>query len=124
MRLLLQRYASDCFPTCVAMILGVSHAEGLKIGCPDHRKGQSYVSNVSNQIKLFSQFGYKIVRRRPKKLTDLKHNAILEIGKRTSDTTHAVVWDAQQKKVLDPGFKGLTRRYYQNRLLKAFELVR
>jgi hypothetical protein len=105
------------------MILGVSHAEGLKIACPRHRKGQSYVSDVERRIKVFRRFGYRIAKRHPKKLIDLKHNAILEIGKRSNPTTHAVVWDAKRKKVLDPGFKGLTRRYYQNRLLKAFEII-
>ena len=118
-----QRYNSDCYPTCVAMILGVSHFQALKIVHPNHSKGESYESLMGFKIRLFRRFGYDVIKKYPKSLLELKHNAILEVGYSLRADTHAVVWDAGKKKVLDPDWEVFhNRKYYENRLLRAFEL--
>jgi hypothetical protein len=123
MRHIYQRYNSDCYPTCVAMVLGVSHKHALKLVHPNHVRGNSYESIMGFKIRLFHRFGYRIIKRNPKSLLQLKHNAILEVGYSLREQTHAVVWDAQQKKVLDPDWAvSHNRKYYENRLLRAFEL--
>jgi ABC-type bacteriocin/lantibiotic exporter with double-glycine peptidase domain len=123
MKLINRRYQSDCYPTCVAIILGISHSKAIKLVFPKRNKRESYASDLDVKIKVFKRFGFKIKEHKPKKLIDIKHNAVLEISNGPNGYTHAVVWDAENKKVLDPGFRNRTRRFYQKRLLRAFELI-
>ncbi len=107
MRKLRQRYANDCFPTCVAMIKNIPHNKIIKIAYPNHKKGTKYKSFCLKDChRLLKKTKLSVTVKPPvKKLIDIKTPAIISIVWKTHNMGHAVVWDPVTKKVYDPFYK-------------------
>lgn len=95
-----QRYASDCFPTCVAMITGISHRHAMMLIHPFHRRGSDYSTEDKDAIRILRFLGCKVRKRYIKDFEYLKNIAILVIE--DEGTYHVSVWDPNRKLVLEP----------------------
>jgi hypothetical protein len=102
MRHIYQRYASDCFPTCIAIVANISHNFALKLLNPFHKKGSSYESQDDDAIRILRFLGFKVRKRFIKDFTTLTQPAILAISVDDENFGHVVVWDPETKQVLDP----------------------
>ena len=122
MRHIFQRYASDCFPTCIAMIAGLSHAKALKLVHPIRYKGQSYETSDSRAVRVLRELGFKVRKRYIKDFTKLKQLAILALKVEGANFGHVVVWDPKSKRILNPTYKHNQHSYadYSKRLEYAF----
>jgi len=121
-----QRFRTDCFPTCIAMIAGITHEKAIKIVHPRRKKGSRYGTNLitgCNALKKlkirhnwFMPWGEKV------KLKNIKNPAIVCVKFPDSATlyTHVVVWDPVRNKVLDPGVNKPYRRTEYEKNIKWY----
>jgi ABC-type bacteriocin/lantibiotic exporter with double-glycine peptidase domain len=127
MKSIKQKHKSDCFPTCIAMVSGISHRRALKLCHPRHKKRQPYYTSIPCAIGVLERLGFNIkTHKKPrfKKLADIKRLAIIEI-RVGEDDSHVVVWDPQTKKIHDPDpAPPLRLQSYVDRMLQVFEVVR
>ena len=100
MRPIYQRCTSDCFPTCVAMIAGISHRQAIKLIHPFHIKGTEYSTPDEDAIKTLRYLGFKVRKRYLKNFEELNSPAILVIE--DNDTAHVSVWDPESQTVFEP----------------------
>lgn len=107
MRQLRQRYATDCFPTCIAMISGIAHKQALKLVHPRHIKGGNYTTTLRQGVIALTKLGFSpnIKKSTIKNFCQLKKPAIISISWKTYPGNHVVVWDSANKKIYDPFYK-------------------
>ena len=137
MRHLRQRYRSDCFPTCVAMIAGLSHEKALKAVHPKHKKGERYSTSIFQGAAALKRLK---LRFKPSfapmfddvKLSDIKHVAIIKINWRSQERWrknkkrfgHVVVWDPKTQMIYDPGYdRPLPRSLYERNMRWYIEIL-
>lgn len=124
-----QRFRTDCFPTCIAMIAGITHEKAIKIVHPRRKRGSRYGTNLITGCKAlkklkirhnwFMPWGEKV------KLKDIKNPAIICV-KFPEHTTysHVVVWDPNNNKILDPGMdKPYCRAKYEKNIKWYLEIL-
>ena len=116
MRHIYQRYQTDCFPTCIAMVAGISHREAMRLVHPIRLKGWGYGTYDHVAVRVLRNLGLKVRKRYIKDFTKLKQVAILQITHDKGE--HVAVWDPLKKKVLEPSRKGqgLSNSWYKERL--------
>lgn len=105
MRRINQRYRSDCFPTCIAMIAGISHSEAIKLVHPFRFKGTDYGTHDDRGMAALRRLGFKVRKRKNINFTTLNQVAIVCISfhdLKNIKQYHVVVWDPIDKKILDP----------------------
>src|ERR1700679_1280394 len=102
MKHIYQRYESDCFPTCLAMVANISYTKAIRLIHPCRKKGSPYLTHHPVALKVLRKLGFKVRTRYVKNLTALKQIAIIFLDIDGKDIWHVVVWDPKQKKVLDP----------------------
>lgn len=103
MKHIYQRYSDDCFPTCVAMIAGISHKEAVKLVHPNRQKYSPYATLDSDGISALRKLGYKVRIRKNIDFTKLKQFAIVYTFEK--EMSHVSVWDPIQKRIFDPSYK-------------------
>jgi ABC-type bacteriocin/lantibiotic exporter with double-glycine peptidase domain len=100
MKHIYQRYASDCFPTCIAMVSGIPYAEAVRRVHPFRFKGWSYETTDERGIQVLRSLGFKVRKRYLDNFSKLKHPAIIAVN--LDGSGHVVVWDPIRRKILDP----------------------
>ena len=118
MRHIYQRCESDCFPTCVAIVTGISHREAIELVHPFHQKGREYSTTDPQALRALRNLGYKVRKRYYDSFWDIKEVAILVLHFEKEIEGHVVVWDPYQKKILEPyrGYRTVPMYQYE----KAF----
>jgi ABC-type bacteriocin/lantibiotic exporter with double-glycine peptidase domain len=120
MRRIYQRYATDCFPTCVAMIADISWRQAMWLIHPFHLRGYSYNTYDHQAVRALRSLGFKVRKRYiGKDFTKLKQPTILIIdGGHPSGDFHVAVWDPIRKRVLEPSRRDryLPLSFYKERL--------
>ena len=110
MKRIQQRYQSDCSVACVAMVLGISHKQSLKLVHPRHRKRTPYFTTDAQIVRALDRLDldFRLVkaiqpsRQANKKLIrSLRCSAILTV-RAAPGMLHDVVWDPNNQKILDP----------------------
>lgn len=121
MQHLYQKFETDCFPTCIAMVSGISHKWALFLTHPLRRKGEPYTTTDPRGVEVLRLLGFRVRKRYVKNFTKLKQPAILSLHFPNEKTGHVAVWDPEQKKVLEPyrSYHSVTNKQYQ----KALEYV-
>lgn len=119
-----QRFGTYCFPTCIAMIAGISHEKAIKVVHPRRKKHSNYATNVIqgskalNKLKILYDWKFnfaKLFNEKKLKFKDIKNPAIICIKYPEQEKyNHVVVWDPLMKKIYDPALdKPLPRRVYE-----------
>jgi ABC-type bacteriocin/lantibiotic exporter with double-glycine peptidase domain len=123
LRHLYQRYRSDCFPTCIAMVADISHREAMQLVHPFHMKGQDYGTYDKRGVHVLRQLGFKVRKRYLKNFTQLKDIAIISLTHEKGP--HVAVWDPFQKRILEPSRVGcdLPYSWYKKRINHVFILT-
>lgn len=126
-----QKHRTGCSVASIAMLAGISYSEAIKALYPNHKKYQKNVSgNIMTILMAFSRLGIKtdvkFAMLKPVDIKSIDKPALLCIylGDKTS-RNHAVVWDPEQQKILNPDpirKRDLPIKYYQNRLCFALIL--
>lgn len=121
MRHIYQRCESDCFPTCIAIVAGISHYEAVRRVHPFHKKGTEYATTDDKAIQVLRNLGFKVRKRYYTSFWDIEETAILIVRfqNENKDNYHVVVWDPVEKKILEPYRKYRTVPLYLYE--KAFE---
>jgi hypothetical protein len=138
MKRIQQRFRSDCFATCIAMLTGISHSDACRLVAPDRKKGQSYrpffwrgtagdrrrfMRRISETLGItVKQVSIKT------SLIDLKHNAQISIrwtDRKSEPRAHSVVWDAANKRIICSHLKK-TRdlSFYEEHKVGVWEFAR
>lgn len=128
-----QRFGTDCFPTCIAMIAGIPHEKAIKAVHPKRKKHSTYATNVFqgskalDKLKIPHDWKFNFARlfnEKNLKLKDIKNPAIVCIKFPWQERyQHVVVWDPIKKKVYDPGMdKPYPRVFYEKHLLWYLEI--
>ena len=131
-----QKHRSGCSVASLAMLLGISYQQALWTLHPNHQPYETVCGDmwtikdalVRAKAKLIFHSNLGKLHKIDDEEVDIrsfKKPAILGIYQRDiSGANHAVVWDPDTQKVLDPGRKrNLPVNYYQRRLVFAFELA-
>lgn len=120
MRRLFQRYRTDCFPTCIAMVADISHREAIQLVHPIRLKGWDYATSDRRGVQVLRFLGFKVRKRYIKDFTKLKQVAILQLTHESGE--HVVVWDPLYKRVLEPARNSryLPFSWYKKRINHVF----
>jgi len=120
-----QKHRTGCAVASTAMLLNISYDEAIYILYPKHKPYQRVPGDVFLFSKIFRKYNIKYqfyfddIKIKHLKSPSLLIISLVDISK----NNHAVVWDPSSKKILDPGRdKSFPIKFYQNRLLFAFEL--
>ncbi len=102
-----QYHNSGCFVACVAMLLGKSYKQALKLIHPD-KNPNTFWETISmppeQSIERLPLLGIQTKTAKTRTIRHLRRDALLLIRWRVQPTLmHAVVYDAKHKKLLDPG---------------------
>lgn len=132
----MQRHRTGCAVASLAMLLDISYNKAMQVLHPKRKQYQRVTGDIwkiskalkylkknftvhSNLGTLFGNVNNKV------DIKSLKNPALLCLY--TVDIVkgnHAVVWDPETQKVLDPGRKkNMPISFYQKRLTFAFELA-
>lgn len=109
LRRIQQVHENGCVPACVAMLTGLSYIQSCRIVHPYRRNWDRYGSTPENVNASLKRAGFKIRQRNVKKIinfSQLKRNALVVLAHEAygppGHNLHAVVWDVQRQKILDP----------------------
>lgn len=134
MKRISQRYSSDCFPTCVAIVSGLSHKKALKLVHPRAKQRRNpvngrkvyYGSNFVHKITALAKLNYRIKYhgKKPRSFNRFKNPTFIQIKWKTrTKHCHAIVWDPKTKKIYDPGYKkALPYKLYRKNFQYALEV--
>jgi ABC-type bacteriocin/lantibiotic exporter with double-glycine peptidase domain len=113
-----QPQSSGCFVACVAMMMGKTYQEAFKLVHPDRQEWDRADLHPFAAIERLKALGFKVRYAQLKKLRSLKRDALLCIKwDWAPELGHAVLYDSEQKKFLDPGFRRpLSLSEYQRQL--------
>ena len=119
MRYVKQKHKNGCAIASLAMILGVGYSQIFKIARPKKNFGKKYTGTPMDlAVKILNKYDckYRIFFKRTglKKLHRLKSNAYISINT-PKGGRHAIVWDEENQRVLDPDRKVPYRRDYINK---------
>src|SRR5271157_5679242 len=102
MNLIKQQHKRSCLPTCMSMLMGLNYSKCLKLINPKRDWNKEGIWS-DEMFATFDRLGYKYEIKNITKLSQLKTNALLMVRSETiKNSMHAVVFDAETRKVLDP----------------------
>lgn len=120
------QHLTDCGIVALSTITGLSYNKTLKTVLPNRRKYADYGVSINDLLNFCSKHKLRIKGKTSPIIKNLKHHSLIIIEvplhNKKSDL-HAVVWDAESKKILDAGGWGKTIKYYQKRALISFEFL-
>lgn len=124
LRQIRQHFATDCFPTCIAMVAGISWRQAIQLVHPIRIKGWGYGTHDYRAVQVLRLLGFKIRKRYIKDFTKLKDVAILAHTHERGE--HVAVWDPVQQRVIDPSprRKGQTNSWYKKRINHVLIITR
>ena len=94
-----QSHENGCLPACIAMLLGVSYIKGVRVVHP-YRTTKSHLGTYPERLSsVLKRAKLKFRKRRLIPFKELKHNALIVIN---TGYLHAVVWDYEAQRILDP----------------------
>ena len=113
MRHIYQRCESDCFPTCIAIVTGISHRRAVELVHPFHKKGTDYSTHDEEGIGALRRLGYRVRKRYFSSFWEITSPAILIMEfENDPDNSHVVVWDPCSCQILEPYRKYKYISYY------------
>jgi hypothetical protein len=128
MRRITQRCESDCFPTCLAMVAGISLRRAIEVIHPNHIKGQDYSTLDWQGRRALRHFGFRIIkrRRRVRAFSSITRPAIIAIKLKCEKDGHVLVWDPEKQKLLEPykGYRSLPHSLYLSSIDWVWELTK
>jgi ABC-type bacteriocin/lantibiotic exporter with double-glycine peptidase domain len=127
MRHIFQRCESDCFPTCIAMVAGITHSAAIELVHPRHQKGNDYATSLLEGAKALRRLGFVVwPRLNVHSFASIKNNAIISVHFKCEEFGHVVVWDANKKRILDPykGYRTIPKCRYLASIDCVLELFR
>jgi len=123
MKILKQRYRTDCVPTCIAMITDVSHRKAMEATHPFHFKGMDWRTDDHEAVHALKRLGWRAKTSLITLLTKIKRPALIMVeGKvsfRISGTLfdsedHCFAWNPKTRELIDPSFGiGIDRRSFR-----------
>lgn len=122
MKALRQRYKSDCFPTCLAMMMEISWKAAVKLIHPRRKKYQGYETNIANKMyPLLKELGFEPIKK--DSLYSLPDSAIVLLSS-VEGIFHTVVWDYEEQRIIDPypqrTKEKLPVSFYQSRVVSTW----
>ena len=132
MKRIIQGHTNGCFAACIAMLLGCSYIEAVRLVHP-YRSTGSHLGVSDREIKVaLKRAGLKskAKKRDLYNLDRLEHNAIIIIDHPLyAPALHAVIWDRERQKILDPyprqgrrPNRHLPLKSYQNTIISITEI--
>lgn len=127
MKLIRQKHKNGCVPACAAILAEVSYTEALSYF--NDRDWSHQGTGLHEIVEAIENMGLncKLKKGRVKSFSHLKTNSLLIVG--TEMGSHAIVWDASKKKILDPypaKNRILKKKYpikiYEQHLIAVFEI--
>jgi hypothetical protein len=106
--LIRQQHNNGCVPACLATLTGLPYKKALKIVYPwkKTKRWDYYGTDYQDILRALGRVGLKYKERDPVPFTKLHTNAIVIVEHPASgppgERSHAVVWDYQQQRILDP----------------------
>ena len=110
MKHVLQRYATDCYPACIAMVADISLTEAIRLVHPFRLKGSLYLTDDDRAVTVLRRLGFKVRKRYKLDLAQLNDRAIIAVS--VGDEGHVAVWDPIKKKILDPSGRKIPDYWY------------
>lgn len=105
MRYVRQRHITGCGVASTAMLAGTNYDKALKAVRPDRKPGGCACSSLKDMIKGLEKLGYKPrLSYKNVRLSAVKENAMIIVRNpgRGHAGLHVVVWDAENRRILDP----------------------
>ena len=124
MKRIKQRHRTSCGVACFAMITGASYNKSIKKVFPRRKPYSLLTTNALRLVKALLKFGLKVnyYDYNEHNILDIKNKSILIIKALEGDG-HAVVWDPESKRILDPDRKRpLNIKSYNKRLIFIIEV--
>lgn len=116
-----QKHRLGCFNACIAMITGLSYEKALKLVHPKRRKGEYTETHLPEVVVALIKINADYKLTFDKNIKNIKNPAIV-IVKWKNGSSHAVVWDPELKKILDP-WKPISKlNDYKKYFLYAIEI--
>lgn len=123
MKLIKQRHATSCGPTCVAMVLNIPYSKALKLIHPKHTKHTQYATPWYKISSLLKRKKINFEIKYPSKIPRYKrYKAIISV-QWTYGGRHWVVWDPDSQSILDPGGQILHGNKYQHAFKRGCKRV-
>lgn len=125
MRVVRQKHTTGCAIAVIAMVTGIGYDKVLKVVHPKRKPRQCACTTFEQSIKAIDKLGYKYNLIFKKiDLKRLKNNAYLSVTTRFGGR-HAVAWDAQKKKIVDPNGPGsyMTLEYIKKNMNFIVEIL-
>jgi hypothetical protein len=105
LNLIKQNHKNSCVPACIATIKNLSYSDSLKAVHPK-RKSERWNTNGTHYNQIYYSLKRMKISFRKRKvisLHKLRNNAIvITKGLFRPDRCHAVVWDVDRQRILDP----------------------
>lgn len=120
-----QKHKNGCAVACVAMVAVLSYDEALKLTHPFRKPRQHTTTDLDKLIHVLEKLHLGPIIQEKRKISSIKKTAILAIncGSSKRPWYHAVVWDPESKKIIDPdGKKPWPRQKYQRKLHCVIEI--
>lgn len=120
-----QKHKNGCAVACVAMIAKLSYDEALKLVHPFRKPKQHTTTGLDQLIHVLDKMHLYPLLREKMKISSIKNVAILVVNCGTSKRPwyHAVVWDPDSKKIVDPyRKKPWPRQRYQRKIHHVIEI--
>lgn len=111
-----QKHSTGCGIACVAMVSGVSYRRALKATFP-HGIKKDYLTGYADLKRGIAALGGKHAPRAhnaPSSWGRIECTSIVRVNERANGNWHWVVFDAEQRVLLDPG-PGIARHIRQPR---------
>lgn len=127
MRRLTQYYESDCFPTCIAMVAGITYRRAIELVHPNHIKGEDYSTEDWQARAVLESLGFRIIKRRGRlrNFSSIKRPAIIAIQLKCEKEGHVLVWDPERQRLLEPykGYRSIPHSLYLSSIEWIWELA-
>lgn len=125
MKRIKQRHRTSCGVACFAMVTGISYNKSIKKVFPRRKPYSLLATNAFKLVKALLKLGFKVnyydYDQDKLNINDIKNKAILIIKAEEGDG-HAVVWDPESKRILDPYRKrSLSVKSYNKCLIFVIE---
>jgi hypothetical protein len=131
-----QKHKNGCVVASLAMLLNIKYDDALRKLHPKRKPRQrvtgtaELIAKAFNRMKIPVAFHNNLIHLafdtgKCINIRDINNPAIICIWLQdVAGANHAVVWDPEQQKIIDPGRnRNLQVNYYQRRLIFAFELI-
>jgi hypothetical protein len=127
-----QKHKNGCLIASVAMVLGITYEAALKLIHPRRKKRKGVALPLIYLLPILKkaniQIKFHFFKWNPDSdiwnIKKMERPTILLIEFDNCNWTHAIAWDPEKKRILDPDRKNaLTTKYYQKHLSQFIEFI-